>query len=48
MEATDTSRRMDEVVAEIVPDTQPIQFKNANLSRLKPLRVLISTDFRER
>jgi hypothetical protein len=42
------SRRTDEPVAEIVPNTQPIHFKNANLSRRKPLRVLISTDFRER
>jgi hypothetical protein len=29
----------------VIPASQPIQFKNANLSRLKPLRVLISTDF---
>lgn len=30
------------------PNTQPIQFKNANLPRRKQLRVLISTNFRDR
>ncbi len=48
METNGTSGGMDEVVSKIVPDTQPIQFENANLSGLKPLWVLISTDFRER
>jgi hypothetical protein len=44
----DSGRSLDKPVAEIVPDTQPLQCQNANLSGRKPLRVLISTDFRER
>jgi hypothetical protein len=40
MEATDTSRRMDEVVAEIVPNTQPLQLEHLqplpNSARIEP------------